>query len=387
MPYQWKTSLSEDGNLISGFIHDEVTYQGNALFAAQREGKEGNSLVMLSGTSGEILWEFDDFFETQKSFFSIRNLYHQDGHLVFQDGRQFYHLDLATGNILQKEEKNYEATRLRGMDELYLVSNKFELADDGLFEGSIIAGNVITMENEPLITPSYSREHLSINNAVGLVGSATPFRDDSSGDMLITYDYSDVVEDGGINTYIGLYNFSKREHIYEQQPLALGIDSYGSSIPAVYEDKVYYAPGRTIVCLDLYSGEQIWKKSFPEGFTFSGFILAEDKIIANNEDTYLYALDPDTGRQLWKTKSSGTSSRMTHMNGVVYYTGGGDGLLHAVEVETGKHLWRLRSPDLKNNNGAWFKNIVRVIPPENDEEKGKILVSSYLSAFCYEAAR
>jgi outer membrane protein assembly factor BamB len=75
------------------------------------------------------------------------------------------------------------------------------------------------------------------------------------------------------------------------------------------------------------------------------------------------------------------------MNGVVYFTGGGDGLLHAVEIETGKHLWRLQSPDLKHNRGAWFKEVVRTIPADAEGEKGKVIVSSYLSAFCYEAAR
>ena len=67
--------------------------------------------------------------------------------------------------------------------------------------------------------------------------------------------------------------------------------------------------------------------------------------------------------------------------------GGGDGLLHAVEVATGKHLWRLQSPDQKGNRGAFFKRDVRVVPAEGEGEKGKVLVSSYLSAFCYEAAR
>ena len=163
--------------------------------------------------------------------------------------------------------------------------------------------------------------------------------------------------------------------------------SYGSGTPIIYEDKVYFSPDQSIICLNLYTGKRLWKKDFPNGFTFSGFIIADGTLLANSEDTYLYALDPDTGQQLWKEKSSGTSSKMSHLNGVVYFVGGGDGLLHAVDIATGKHLWRIHSPDLEVNSGAWFKPRVSVLPAEREGEKGKVITSSYLSAFCYEAAR
>ncbi len=78
---------------------------------------------------------------------------------------------------------------------------------------------------------------------------------------------------------------------------------------------------------------------------------------------------------------------MSYLDGIVYFVGGGDGLLHAVEVETGRHVWRLHSPDLEENNGAWFKGDIRVLSSFGEGTKGKVIVSSYLSAFCYEAAR
>ena len=388
MPYQWTTSLSADGELIAGFVNSPVSaYDGNVLFSAKGIGGLSLSFMMLSGSTGQVLWEYDDFFYQQKNFFSILNLHQHDNHLVFQEGRQFYHFDLGKGKVLQKEDRDYVVSRLRGIEDFYFISTGFELANDGLYEGSIIAGNLNTGDSYQLLTPPFNREHPSTTyNEIGVVGSATPFRDNNSSDIYITYDYSYNTSDA-VNTYVGLHNYSKREHVYEKKPLALGINSYGSSIPVVYGDKVYYAPGRSIICLDLFTGEKIWSRSFDQGFTFSGFILAEDKILANNEDTYLYALDPETGLQLWKEKSSGTSSRVTYMNGVVYFTGGGDGRLHAVDIETGKHLWRIRSPDLKQNSGAWFKDVVRLIPASEHGKKGKVLVSSYLSAFCYEAAR
>ena len=272
-----------------------------------------------------------------------------------------------------------------GLGENYFIAGNFLLNQEGLYEGAVFAGNIIEQTSKLLISPEFTGNHPGASQEVGVVGSVVPFKDKND-DILLVYDYSDTQEQGA-NTYMGLYNYSKQELIYDSKPLALGIDSYGSGVPIIYQYRVYYAPGRNIVCLDLYSGEEMWRKTFEEGFTFSGFILVEDKVIANNEDTYLYALDPRTGKELWKEKSSGTSSPMSYLNGVIYFVGGGDGLFHAVEVETGKHLWRLQSPDLEDSNGAWFKSDVRVVPPSEESKKGRVLVSSYLSAFSYEAAR
>jgi hypothetical protein len=55
-------------------------------------------------------------------------------------------------------------------------------------------------------------------------------------------------------------------------------------------------------------------------------------------------------------------------------------------VAAGKILWQFSSPDEKINRNAFWQEGVRVVAGSS-EQKGKIIVSSYLNAFCYEAAR
>ena len=81
------------------------------------------------------------------------------------------------------------------------------------------------------------------------------------------------------------------------------------------------AVGFELACHDLRNGQQYWRKKFDGEIFFSNFLIEEDMVIVNNEDQYVYALDPMTGNQLWKTRGSGTSSKMSYMNGVVYSTG------------------------------------------------------------------
>ena len=156
-----------------------------------------------------------------------------------------------------------------------------------------------------------------------------------------------------------------------ERSVSKNLNALAGSELVVNRNNVYITAGDQIVCHSLYTGEQLWQRKFDNVFFISNFIVVGDKIIANNEDTYLYALESQTGNQIWEEKSSGTSSPMAYLNGVVYFVGGGDGLLHAVEAETGKHLWRLRSPDLEVNRGAWFKREITVLPPRMKEKGAK----------------
>ncbi len=221
MPYQWKTSLSDDGRLIYGTLSPTIQYDGNILFASQKEGKDGNTLSMISTATGDVRWQWNDFFDIQKSLFDIRYFHQYKNHLVFQEGRQFYHLDLSNGTTLQKEERNYQADRMSGLGEEYFVAGNFILNQEGLYEGAVFAGNIVEQTSQLLIRPEFAREYSGANQEVGIVGSAIPF-EDNSGDILLAYDYSDS-QDKVANTYMSLYNYSEQKVLYDKKPLALGI--------------------------------------------------------------------------------------------------------------------------------------------------------------------
>lgn len=158
-----------------------------------------------------------------------------------------------------------------------------------------------------------------------------------------------------IRSAYGLYNLSKKTWVYKDIEL---IHPHPGSVvdhlPVIYENKVYHSVGRYITCHDLRTGEKLWSYPFAQEFLTSGFVVAEGLVVANNEDTYIYGLDANSGRYIWREKSLGTSTKLVYQDGYVYYAGGGDGLLHPVEVKTGKTEWKLRSPDLAGNSGAFF---------------------------------
>lgn len=156
------------------------------------------------------------------------------------------------------------------------------------------------------------------------------------------------------------------------------IHTHARSIPTVpcyvIGNKYYVAVGRRIACIDIQDAKLLWYQNFPGDFLFSGFIIVDGTIYANCEDTYLYALDAETGLIKWKEKSSGTNSRLFYMGGLLYFVGGGDGKLHAVDAATGKHLWKIDPPERNRYGFATAR------PTGFD---GRLYVTSWTTAYCY----
>ena len=159
---------------------------------------------------------------------------------------------------------------------------------------------------------------------------------------------------------------------------------YGALLapPVIYNNKIYANISRELVCHDLVTGKQIWSKQFTQDFMFSGFIIADDKIIANNEDTYTYCLNPDTGHTIWKEESAGTSGRMSYLNGIVYFAGGSTGYLHAIDISTGKTVWKLDGSKL---DGASFKTNAVYVFEADGGNPAKVIALTHNNAYCFEA--
>jgi outer membrane protein assembly factor BamB len=133
------------------------------------------------------------------------------------------------------------------------------------------------------------------------------------------------------------------------------------------------------------SRNRFCRKPFPQDFLFSGFIIEDDKIIANNEDTFTYCLNPENGKSYLETESSGTSGRMSYLNGNVYFVGGSTGKLHAISASTGEHVWEINASNLGESGSSSFKtNAVYVFDAENGNPT-KVIALSNLNAYSFEA--
>jgi len=378
-PIEWSEPLS-DRELIATGIRSSVVWQKNVLFS----GLKNNDQVfyMKDSENGETIWQWSNFL-TDFEDWDITSHYLYGSYLIVPNGPRGYCIDLSNGETIWRSTSSSDiGSLIRGLGRKYFRVGNYMKNDDGYYEGVVLMGDILNSESPHVIaTPPYQKMQADILGSVGLLTGIAPF---VNSDTLLLITYADPVSDKEYDNYLGLYNISKKNWEYSNKNITSNTLFAAGSL-TIYGEKVFLQSSKKLFCYEVATGNKLWERSFSEGF--SDMIVVDGKLIANNEDRHLYAFDPDTGRQLWKEQSSGTSSPLAYLNGVVYFTGGGDGLLHAVDTETGKHLWRIRSPDLEHNSGAWFKRHVAVVPPAKDGEKGKVLTSSYLSAICYEAAR
>lgn len=110
-----------------------------------------------------------------------------------------------------------------------------------------------------------------------------------------------------------------------------------------------FAPG-AIVCLKRNTGEIVWRHELPS-YGADSVYIAGGKLFARTPHT-LYALTPDSGRELWQFCPYGTDHEWIYSNPVVsrnrVFIGDRRGILHCLDANSGKHLWAAKT----NSRGA-----------------------------------
>jgi outer membrane protein assembly factor BamB len=395
-PSLWRTPINE-GNIMGAGVSSSVIYNGQVLcpgalaYSPPIANFSRGAMNMMSIETGKIQWNWKNYIRTNDAL-DMYIHYKIDNHLIVSNGPTTYCIDLSTGKSVWSKIKRDALTTnsiVTGIGNSYFFCGDTYSKEQQQWVGAVYRGNVLAPDPEELIaSPTLPKE---LTGETGIPAGATSLLAFAQeGDTMLVIDYQTAslpANQGIIRSVFGLYNVSKRKWVYDN--VATTLPNYGTTVdglPVVYNGKVYHSVGRYFTCHDLATGAKIWEKTFNGNFLFSGFVIANGIVVANCEDTYIYGLDPTTGSELWREKSSGTSTRLVYQDGVVYYAGGGDGLLHAVDVQTGKHLWKLQSPDFKSNSDAYFWGMVAGLPAQNGK-KGRIFASTGLNVYCYEAVK
>lgn len=218
------------------------------------------------------------------------------------------------------------------------------------------------------------------------------------GDTLLYYtigDWAPDVYEGRV--WACCYNASKKEMVWKNQNFTNDKDACGEIAPPIlYEnDKIIIHTLRGVHCLNAYTGELIWGKTYytnflPDGSGGTSESLASNRIVLHNDRIYarshvgtIYCLDAHTGNEIWKNdqlfdRHSGRGSIIIH-NHYVYIAGSDykNGLyfsgITCLDMYTGKEIWRDAGPC----NGI-------EAPLALDEQTGYLYCSSLNYVMCID---
>lgn len=384
LSYQWKKSLHNQNSVSNGYISDAVYYNGNIAIPTTN-GENNRFLTMINPNNGETIWEWNDNYLPYSNQIIIFEKYQNNGLLTYQTGDRSYCINLDNGTTQWKfrRESSFDVRLYPSYNGDFF--NLLPLIDGRGYEEQIATRvdiNTGNLTNE-VIRANYSEDY--INPDVNLIGGITNIIKLPHSNNQYAITYAEPSPNWVVNSYLGLYNASSKQWTYERKLMAPPTVNSSAYEPKIYKNKLYAWVGKNIVCHNLETGEQIWRKAFLQDFLFSGFIIEDDKIIANNEDTFTYCLNPENGNIIWKTESSGTSGRMSYLNGIIYFVGGSTGKLHAIDVSTGEHVWKINAGNLGESSTSNFKtNAVYVFEAENGNP-AKVIALSHLNAYSFEA--
>jgi outer membrane protein assembly factor BamB len=276
--------------------------------------------------------------------------------------------NVGFGNIVYSIGSNYDSKE----DERIYISSMNPLEKEKIF-----------------LLPNYTLTKNVRFNGYGRIYCQIAFKQDNQEFLALTI-INQISTDLPNNTSgvieINLYNLTKKEWVYQKMPVRTSGKSIGG-FDLIYKDKqIYFMSSDYVYCHNAQTGEEKWATLIGSAPLTSRMTLQNNRLYAACEDRFLYCLDINTGQVLWKEQNTGTCSPISYLNGVLYYLGGGDGKLHAVDADTGKHLWKLNSPDVTKNSGAFFYGVCAAVLGKNGQ-KGRVIGTTGLNAYCFEAIR
>lgn len=368
----WRALTTEGKAMMEGLIPLHI-YKKGILCNGQTHILSRGRLLMLNTEDGSILWEWKDIRQRNEYLFITLPMTNIGNILLMRNGTKIHAINLDSGTTVW-DKRCADGSGINTLDTTFF----FAAADGFVWKGNVHTGQIDTIFSLKN-TIKFSTPETDLSEPRLLYPIIEKNKDTA---IIVTY----WIGNSKINHFDAWflkYNINKRKVLYNQNILPRTITMSGVFKIELFEDKVYFSAGRSIICHNLKTGKQQWKKDFQGGLINSGMIIRDKKIFlhADEYSSQDYALDPFTGREIWKVASRGTMhGELFYMKGVIYYVNAGDGLLHALDANTGRQIWELECPGEKENSNDYFYGSVTGID-------GKIFVRSGFHLYCYKVAQ
>ena len=123
--------------------------------------------------------------------------------------------------------------------------------------------------------------------------------------------------------------------------VATGNEGAFMGAPAYDNGVIYTTGGKLLFALDSETGKEVWRVE--KDAMFLGLAVANQHVYVGNWDLHLYAFDQSTGKEHWKFKGKGEFWSAPAVNGDMVYAGNIDQYVYALNTQTGELLWSYKT--------------------------------------------
>ena len=324
-------------------------------------------IVALNKDTGQEVWAWSDLLIPQEEA-KTDAVHIFDNICVWKARNRAYAINLLTGETVWKHSivtnTGFNTDGIAGLGNRFLIHGWDPVYFSGFTRtGNIVANHILKLPYRTL----HAQTVLFLNTPPNFLTQS------NINDTLAVLPYG--APEGETATLFTIYNLTQNREIYTK---TIPGDTSGafSYPPLVHNSKIYLPSGAFVLCFDLKTGNELWRRRFGSIFDQSGLVIYNNKIYCNNNDGFSYCIDPENGKILWQTRTRGGCSLPFYLNGVVYFTSIADGHLYGLDAENGKILMKIDDP----RGGIGFGDMVA-------GADGKIYANTYTHLYCFKAAR
>ena len=379
----WQKPISKDTSELISI--NPFYFNNNVLFSRSTFEEAIDTLKMLDSKTGTLKWQWADYLIGRKPSFTKHIKFLQNTKFLFTTWKDVYCVDAISGKTVWRSqlESGEGHPRISGIND-YVYHNRILKTNSITEKSYLVRANINVGKWDTIYTQSI------IEGFEPDIEPPSVSWTNNKGDEIVFFQiryWNFPASKGRIDWMAFNVNTKKQEFRLDN----IDRGQIGSVANAfVSADKVYFLCVNSLFCLNKNDGKILWQKNFDkagETFTVTSPFIAEGKLFIKTDNKTFYALDPDTGNQIWVDNDSGSScSNLVYHDGLLYYSCHGDGKLYAVEAATGKKIWAEPSPNkYKNalNGNRRFSNAnIGFGGIAIDPEQGVLFTSDFYFAMC-----
>ncbi|MEZ5031968.1 MAG: PQQ-binding-like beta-propeller repeat protein [Saprospiraceae bacterium] len=364
----WKSTLhtqDDTGTTIPPYL-----LENGILFSSDPLDGDYRGYYLLDKHTGQQVWHWKDNLTPIESHTSSDIIGNANGKIVINNRRDRYCIDQFSGKTIWKVKDDWD------YGSVILQHNT-----------SIFCGKTLGYPNAHLVRYSFDDHdaHIVWTNPT----DSANMREYDNPRAITQVDGDDWIlfSDGFVNydsgkghPWMTCYNLGADTLVWRRMISDPWFHA-GVYSTIVHNNRIYVAESFHVVCLDLFTGEEIWRRTYGNSVHWSGIAIFNENLFAICEDQTFDMISLENGSLLNRENGIGANtSQMKFHKGKIYYVSGADGLLYCYNATTGKLLWTMEGPELKKNRDLSFDSAGIAIDPDTD----MLYITDYRHAYGFQ---
>jgi outer membrane protein assembly factor BamB len=306
--------------------------------------------------TGEIAWSFDNFVTPVDGFGNKEVFEINPQTLLVNKWNQTYCLDPETGSV--QVQTNVSDVGGWSIPQANVIG---EFVYNSHYSGGLPYSNYFSMARRHYTSTEWDtiQSFYPMSDTLfPIISPPIPWVNPIGDTILITrvtYLSKGIPPLNGRLNRAHLYAFNLRTRTYEWQlkDFVPG-GNMSAEPPTIDGDRMYLIGFPDLYCIDLNTGNILWKKEYEESPGVCSTIH-ENLLIVLSSNRGCWGLDKYTGQEVWfQPDPPGTAIELKYFDGIVYFSTTGSSRLFAINAANGDLIWNERSPNVGKYSNARF---------------------------------